>query len=679
MQQYTAAGVPIHRITPQNEPLNTSATYPTMSMDATQQATFIAGCLAPALAQAGLSTQIATYDQNWDNTSYSESVLASAAGPSVSGSAWHCYAGSPDAMTNVHTLYPAQDIYFTECSAGDWNTSFASNLKWDMENLILGAPLNWARTITKWNIALDSHDGPQNGGCPNCTGLVTIDQSSGTVTYNVDYYTLGHASKFVVPGARRIASTSFEAGGIEDVAFRNPDGSIALIVLNADAVSRAFKVRVGSDSFLYELPASGVATFTWRDGGQWTNQPPTVVLTAPTNGTSYVDPASMTVSATASDPDGYITAVKFYAGSSLVGSSSTPPYTITWSAVPVGVYSLTAVATDNLGANSTSASVSVTVVPPGTRSTPFSGTPVNVPGVIEAANFDNGGEGISYHDTTLGNAGGQFRSTDVDIETCIEGGYDIGWIDAGEWLNYTVKVTAAGDYTVQLRVASLAAATMHVGFNGPSEGQWKTVSIPATGGWQNWTSINVSVTLGAGVQQMTVLFDTGGMNLESAMVTNASNTTLTPFSGTPVPLPGQILAANFDNGGESVAYHDTTPGNTGGAYRNTDVDLEESSEGGYDVGWIDAGEWLNYTVNVTTAGNCTVQLRVASPSGGASLHVGFNGPSEGTWKTVSIPATGGWQNWTTVSVPVTLGLGVQQMTLYFDTAGLNVLWTQVGP
>jgi endoglucanase len=59
---------------------------------------------------------------------------------------------------------------------------------------------------------------------------------------------------------------------------------------------------------------------------------------------------------------------------------------------------------------------------------------------------------------------------------------------------------------------------MHVGFNGPSQGQWKSVSIPATGGWQNWTTVNVAVSLGAGVQQMTVLFDTGGMNFREATI-----------------------------------------------------------------------------------------------------------------------------------------------------------------
>jgi hypothetical protein len=149
----------------------------------------------------------------------------------------------------------------------------------------------------------------------------------------------------------------------------------------------------------------------------------------------------------------------------------------------------------------------------------------------------------------------------------------------------------------------------------------------------------------------------------------------TPYAGTPAAVPGRIEAANFDNGGPDVAYMDTTPGNAGGAYRSTDVDIEPSAEGGYDVGWIDAGEWLNYTVNVGAAGDYTVELRVASPDGG-SMHVGFNGPSN-VWTTVDVPATGDWQSWTTVSMPATLGAGQQLMTLYFDTAGFNVSYVNV--
>jgi endonuclease/exonuclease/phosphatase family metal-dependent hydrolase len=136
-----------------------------------------------------------------------------------------------------------------------------------------------------------------------------------------------------------------------------------------------------------------------------------------------------------------------------------------------------------------------------------------------------------------------------------------------------------------------------------------------------------------------------------------------------VTLPGTIQAENFDNGGEGVAYHDTSAANAGGAYRQTAVDIEASTEGGYNVGWIDAGEWLNYTVNVATTGSYTVQLRVASVGGG-SLRVGFNGSSP-VWQSVPIPSTNGWQNWTSVSLPATLGSGEQQLTVYFETGSIN--------
>lgn len=313
-------------------------------------------------------------------------------------------------------------------------------------------------------------------------------------------------------------------------------------------------------------------------------------------------------------------------------------------------------------------------------SSPYTGTPAAIPGQINAEAFDNGGEGVAYHDTTSGNNGSQVRATDVDIETSSAGGYDVGWIAAGEWLKYTVAVPSAGGYSVQLRVASPSGASMHVAFNGPSAVS-SAVSIPATGGWQNWTTVTVPVTLGAGPQVLTLTFDTGGMNFHDAKVTSGGSTTITPpsgpspYSGSPVVLPGTIEAEKFDNGGEGVAYHDTTAGNNGGAYRTTDVDLEASAEGGYDVGWTAAGEWLNYTVNVSNAGSYTVGLRVASPNGG-TLHVGFNGASS-AWIGVPIPSTGGWQNWTTVSVPVTLGAGVQQMTLQFDTAGVNLNYVNV--
>jgi glucosylceramidase len=101
--------------------------------------------------------------------------------------------------------------------------------------------------------------------CTTCTGAVTVDNAGGSVSYNAEYYVLGQASKFVKPGAVRIDSNTFGAGNVEDVAFRNPDGSTALIVLNADgAAARTFSVSEHGRSFSYTLPAKAVATFTWR-------------------------------------------------------------------------------------------------------------------------------------------------------------------------------------------------------------------------------------------------------------------------------------------------------------------------------------------------------------------------------------------------------------------------------
>ena len=100
------------------------------------------------------------------------------------------------------------------------------------------------------------------------------------------------------------------------------------------------------------------------------------------------------------------------------------------------------------------------------------------------------------------------------------------------------------------------------------------------------------------------------------------------------------------------------------------MDIEPSSEGGFDVGWIAAGEWLNYQVNVAAAGAYTLQLRVSSPNGG-SMHVGFGAPSNAS-AAMSVSPTGGWQSWTTATVPVTLAAGRQTMKLTFDTGGFNV-------
>jgi hypothetical protein len=308
---------------------------------------------------------------------------------------------------------------------------------------------------------------------------------------------------------------------------------------------------------------------------------------------------------------------------------------------------------------------------------PYLGSPVRLPGTVNAQDFDNGGEGVSYYDTTGGNTGGAYRASNVDLEPSSEGGNDIGWVDAGEWLNYSVNVTVSGDYTVQLRVASpYGGGSMHVGFNGSNV--WSVASIPATGDWQTWTTVDVPVTLTSGQQLLTLLFDTSGFNISRISVVSrgpssvgsASGGTASPYSGSAINIPGTLEAEQFDTGGEGVAYHDTTSGNSGGAFRSTTgVDIEGASSGGYDVGWVAAGEWLQYTVNVASAGTYTAQFRVASLGQGGTFHLEMNGSNVSG--SLMVPDTGGWQNWQTVSATVQLSGGVQTAQLVIESGGTN--------
>lgn len=316
------------------------------------------------------------------------------------------------------------------------------------------------------------------------------------------------------------------------------------------------------------------------------------------------------------------------------------------------------------------------VATPPSGSSPYSGTAAAIPGVIQAVNYDLGGEGVAYHDMTPGNSGGVFRSDGVDIEASSAGGYNIGWVAPGEWLNYTADVAAAGQYSISFAVASSGqGGTFHLEMNGANV--TGSLTVANSGGWQTWQTITASATLVAGRQVARLIADSNGasavgnfLSIRFAAATPTVTVSGSPFSGTPAAIPGTIAASDFDNGAPGTAYADATPGNTGGAYRSTDVDIEASSEGGYNIGWIAAGEWLNYTVNAASAGSYSLQVRVASPGGGA-LHVAFGAPSSVS-APITIPATGGWQTWVTVSVPVTLAAGRQAMAAVFDTGGLNL-------
>jgi O-glycosyl hydrolase len=272
IQAYQAQGVPVNYITVQNEPLYIPPGYPGMGMAATEQASFIKNYLGPALGASNIKTKILAYDHNWDATSYPETVLSDpAAAQYISGIAWHWYGGTVNAQTVLHNEYPNKDAFITEASGGTWQGGDANGFRAVLDTLVINGSRNWANGVVLWNMALDTNNGPTNGGCGTCRGVVTIDQSSGNVTYNVDYYALGHASKFLQPGAYRIGSNTF-GSNIEDVAFKNPDGSKVLIAYNAGSSQSSFKVRWGNESFSYTLNAGAATTFTWSGSPARTSQ-----------------------------------------------------------------------------------------------------------------------------------------------------------------------------------------------------------------------------------------------------------------------------------------------------------------------------------------------------------------------------------------------------------------------
>jgi len=262
IEAYRERGVPIYAITPQNEPLHETANYPSMRMSPLTQADFIGNHLGPTLAKRGLDSKIIAYDHNWDNIDYADLVLGDPkAAPYTDGSAWHCYAGEPGSQQAVYNSHPDKNIYFTECSGGAWANDFGDNLAWNLSTLIIGATRNHAKAVLLWNMALDEQAGPQNGGCSDCRGVVTV-QDNGEVVKNVEYYAIGHASKFVQDGAVRIGSDE-ETDGLEQVAFRNPDGSLALITVNTGGEELRFTVDWGGQAFDYALPPKSAATFQW--------------------------------------------------------------------------------------------------------------------------------------------------------------------------------------------------------------------------------------------------------------------------------------------------------------------------------------------------------------------------------------------------------------------------------
>lgn len=458
------------------------------------------------------------------------------------------------------------------------------------------------------------------------------------------------------------------------------------------------------------------------------------------------EPVLTSINVTPSNPTINEGATQQFAAQGLDQNGNPISTSVNWSSTggsisPTGLFSGTSAGTFTITAESEeisgTASITVNEVLTG----------LTLPGIVEVEDYDN------YFDTSGGNSGGAYRNDDVDIEVTgdASGDYNVGWTDAGEWLEYDINATASsGLYDFSARVASPGGAgTLHIEIDGVDV--TGPINAQNTGSWQSYVSITVEdIAISSGAHTMRIVIDAAGFNLNyvestevqgeqpvltSIIITpesvtidegqtqqftaqgfdqngnqmsasfdwstdggtvdnnglytgsSSGNYTITASSNTVSEsasitvnsvstgwaLPGRIEAENFNSGGQNVGYYDTSAGNTGGAFRTSeDVDIEGTgdAEGLYNVGWTDAGEWLEYDIN-SNASNFDISVRAASATGNGSLRVEIDGTAVSG--TIPVPNTGGWQAYQTFTTEdIAIAPGNHTLRIHFISAGINL-------
>ncbi|HET9986984.1 MAG TPA: glycoside hydrolase family 30 beta sandwich domain-containing protein [Kofleriaceae bacterium] len=257
VEAYRDEGVPIAALTLQNEPRSDDDQMPSCLVTAEQEAA-LATAVAAEFTSAQLATQVWAYDHNFDAVvDYATDVLRDPAARAViSAVALHDYAGDPSAMTAVHEQFPGLDVVFTEKTL--WGVAGVDRVAQYFRN--------WSRSYVSWLAMLDQ-DGAPNPG-PNSLKprrFVRSLRYSGAAYYATpEHYLFGLYSRFVQVGATRIASSPGSSDTVTDVAFANPDGTIAVVVINQSDRAQAFALRSAAHQLVTSLDAKTAATYLWH-------------------------------------------------------------------------------------------------------------------------------------------------------------------------------------------------------------------------------------------------------------------------------------------------------------------------------------------------------------------------------------------------------------------------------
>ncbi|MDP5275923.1 carbohydrate-binding protein [Chengkuizengella axinellae] len=682
IEAYEAKGLPIYAITVQNEPYHNTTSYPSMYMEPLEQRNFIKNNLGPTFQNQNIDTKIIGFDHNWKYVDYPLELLNDAdAKQYMAGTAFHCYEDptDPGLQSVVYNAHPDKGVWFTECTGGTWAEDFGGNLQWELSNLFIGTTRNWAKSVTLWNLALDQNNGPINGGCGTCRGVITINDQSGDITKNVEYYVLGHFSKFVKPGAKRIESNQTE---IENVAFKNPDGSKVLIALNTASDQRTFKVNWGSQSFNYNLPGGAAVTFKWSGEQTGGGDPQPINAYEQVEAENYSSMIGVQTEPTSDiggglnvgwiDDGDYIAFkdIDFGVGDGATAMEARVASESQGGSFEIRLDSSTGTLVGTMDINNTGGWQTWV-----TNTTSISGvTGIHDVYFVFKGGLDEGIGNLNWFkftkdvivppDPSLIDAFSQIEAEEyttmdgVQTESTsdVGGGLNVGWIDDGDYIAFKEVDFGNGDGAAgfEARVASESDGGSVELRLGSITGQLiGTLDVSNTGGWQSWVTSSISVEDTAGVHDLYLIFKGG------SSIGNLNWFTFTE-SFTPTPINIKIEAEDY-----------TTMNG---------VQTESTSDvgGGLNVGWIDGGDSLSYSNIDFQTGVTSVDVRVASESEGGVIELRvdqIDGPVIGT---VSFTNTGGWQNWETKTTSIQSTSGIHDVYLLFigDSDLGNVNWIE---
>jgi len=621
IQAYKAQGINISAMTLQNEPL-LEIEYPSTKMPWQQEAK-LATLLHQELENAGLDVKLWIFDHNFNDTmNYPAPLLADAANRAVvDGTAFHDYSGDPSMMSQLHDLYPDENIYLTERAV--WGTAGADRMAQYFRN--------WAKSYNSWVTMLDSDISTHQWvGTPDPTMVIQDSGHPDEYWLTPEYYMLGNYSKFVKPDYIRIDSDYGSKDHVTHVAFMSPDEqTIVSIVVNQTDTAQKFKMISDGTQIAAEIPAKSVVTYKWNRI-VLESEEPLVLAVAPNSLPYNVHQQELNLTVTGLTYGAALGAISLNPEAAGMGISlgdityegaAQAKVQLLWDSAQAyyanAPLTVTAATYSDAGAGQT---LSAKVMLTGTDHKP-AGT--DIAGPITANDY-NRLQGVAI--------------TDADTSEA-----KLTGINVGDWADFQINVATAGKYAVTLSVnAPNGGGFLLQNGNGETIGSY---TIPNLYGSTAWVGARLSVQLPQGTHTLRVLGSSGSFDLQNIA-----------FEPVAAAVAGdgavQVEAEKFTAAGQQVIQYDSTFTN---------------------LGYTAAGSTFDYLINVTQPGYYKVQLHYATPQGGVSASVLADGAAKGS---VSLPSSGGWGNYQNASVGVTLSAGVQTLRIVDNGDGFNFdYWT----